>query len=60
LSTLEQPPKSWKPAGINATENSNEGAVILSFEDIVGTRFTMVSNDGKHVFEEIVLGEPDK
>jgi hypothetical protein len=61
LINLDRPSQSWGTVGIIGTENSNEGAVILSFANVTGSRFSLekVRGSGQHAFEEIIRGEPD-
>ena len=62
ITDLDNPSQSWSYVGIQRSDDNNLGSIILSFENISGTRFSLESGSGNDIviFEEFILGDPDR
>jgi hypothetical protein len=57
LTNLDNPTQTWRPAG---HQDTAEGE-LLSFEGVTATRLSLECDwNGTTIFEEIILGEPDR
>jgi len=61
LTDLDNPSRTWPRIGdTHRTENAVDGGHISSFENFTGRRFSLEAQNDKVIFEEIIIGEPDR
>jgi hypothetical protein len=61
LTDLDNPAKMWNPVSHSDLNGPDDTGEVLSFENVTATRFSLEMNwEGLHIFEEILLGEPDQ
>jgi hypothetical protein len=66
LQDLDNSAKSYNPIQSGITESGSEeeknGDVFMTFQNVTGSRFSLTSRQVTPpiVFEEIILGEPDR